>query len=177
MARIDKTDSAVGVVRGVLNADLDLDSYEDGLLGVGINSTGKVVPGAGQTGVIAVINPSRFWAKAGRPADLFVLGDFVDIGLGENDPDLDAGKAVYADNTTGELSHTAAGGTYVGYTVEADHLILALGGPGSIGGGGSPITPQAAPAAAAVPFADLTAAANAHNALRTALIASGVLTA
>lgn len=34
---------------------------------------------------------------------------------------------------------------------------------------------QAAPAAAPVPFADLTAAANAYNALRTALINAGVL--
>lgn len=34
---------------------------------------------------------------------------------------------------------------------------------------------QTAPAAAAVPFADLTAAANSFNALRTALIAAKVL--
>lgn len=39
------------------------------------------------------------------------------------------------------------------------------------------IEPQTAPAAADVPFASLTAAANSFNALRTALIASGVLTA
>lgn len=37
------------------------------------------------------------------------------------------------------------------------------------------ITPGTAPAAAPVPFADLTAAANAYNALRTALINAGVL--
>ena len=37
------------------------------------------------------------------------------------------------------------------------------------------VTRQTAPAAAAVPFADLTAAANSFNALRTALIAAGVL--
>lgn len=36
-------------------------------------------------------------------------------------------------------------------------------------------TPGTAPAAAAVPFADLTAAANAYNALRTALINAGYL--
>lgn len=39
------------------------------------------------------------------------------------------------------------------------------------------VTRTTAPAAAAVPFADLTAAANSFNALRTALIASGVLIA
>lgn len=37
------------------------------------------------------------------------------------------------------------------------------------------VTRQTAPAAAAVPFADLTAAANSFNALRTALINAGVL--
>lgn len=37
------------------------------------------------------------------------------------------------------------------------------------------VTRQTAPAAAPVPFADLTAAANAYNTLRTALIAAGVL--
>ena len=37
------------------------------------------------------------------------------------------------------------------------------------------VTRQTAPAAAAVPFADLTAAANSFNSLRTALIAAGVL--
>lgn len=44
---------------------------------------------------------------------------------------------------------------------------------------GSQVIPTrtTAPAAAAVPFADLTAAANSFNSLRTALIASGVLVA
>jgi hypothetical protein len=37
------------------------------------------------------------------------------------------------------------------------------------------ITAGTAPAAAPVPFADLTAAANAYNALRTALINAGIL--
>jgi hypothetical protein len=39
----------------------------------------------------------------------------------------------------------------------------------------SGFTSAVAPAAASVPFADLTAAANAYNALRTALITSGIL--
>lgn len=37
------------------------------------------------------------------------------------------------------------------------------------------VTRQTAPAVAPVPFADLTAAANAYNTLRTALINAGVL--
>lgn len=146
MARVDKTDSAVGVVRAVLNADLS-DDVLDSVIGVGLNASGKIVVGAGQTGIIGVMNPSRYFQKAGMPADIFVLADIEDIGEGPNDPTLDAGKAVYADNTTGELSHTAAGGTYVGYTVEADRLILALGGgAGAEGAGIAPVTLTAVPA-------------------------------
>lgn len=51
-------------------------------------------------------------------------------------------------------------------------LLLPSGGTA---GSATVVTRQTAPAAATVPFADLTAAANSFNALRTALIASGVL--
>lgn len=173
MARVDKTDSAVGVVRGVLAADLVMDDVEDSVIGVGINSTGQVVVGAGQTGIIGVMNPSRFFAKAGRPVDVFKLADIVDIGLGANDPSLDAGKAVYADNTTGELSHTAAGGTLVGFTVEEDRLIVAVGD--GAGSGGASITPQAAPAVDDTP-ADATAVATDLASVVAALVAAGVFT-
>lgn len=172
MARVDKTESAVGVVRAVLNADW-ADDHLDSVYGVGLNSTGKIVLGAGQTGIIGVVNPSKFAAKAGLPTDIFVLADIEDIGDGDNDPTLDAGKKVYAHNTTGVLSHTAASGTYVGFTVEADRLILEMGG--GLSGGTTGVTPTAAPAAAAVPFASLTDAANSFNSLRTALITAGVL--
>lgn len=53
---------------------------------------------------------------------------------------------------------------------------LALSATGAtVVGQGSPVITQTAPAAAPVPFADLTAAATAYNALRTALIAARVL--
>ncbi len=50
-------------------------------------------------------------------------------------------------------------------------LLPTAGAAGSV----TAVTRTAAPAAAPVPFADLTAAANSFNALRTALINSGVL--
>lgn len=55
----------------------------------------------------------------------------------------------------------------------ADFLLLLPSGGAA--GSTTAVVRQTAPAAAAVPFADLTAAANSFNALRTALIASGVL--
>ena len=55
-------------------------------------------------------------------------------------------------------------------------LLAALPAAGSsVAGTQVIVTRQTAPAAAAVPFADLTAAANSFNTLRTALIAAGVL--
>jgi hypothetical protein len=127
MARVDKTDSAVGVIRAALNADLNANT-EDSVIGVGLNSTGKVVVGAGNTGIIGVLNPSRFYMKAGDIVDVFRLADIVDIGVGDNDPTLTPGAKVYAHNTTGVVSTTATSGTLIGHTVEADRLILLIDG-------------------------------------------------
>lgn len=52
---------------------------------------------------------------------------------------------------------------------------MASVGVAAAAGASGAVIRTAAPAAAAVPFADLTAAANSFNALRTALIAAGVL--
>lgn len=127
MARVDKTDSTVGVVRAVLAADYT-DAELRTVIGVGLDTTGKVVPGAGNTGIIGVVNPSRTARKAGTPVDIFVLADICDIGRDANDATLAAGSKIYASTTTGVLSLSATGATYVGFTVEADRLIVAIGG-------------------------------------------------
>lgn len=133
MARIDKTDSAVGVVRAALNADLAPADY-DTVIGVGLNAQGRIVKGAGNTGIIGVINPSRTRNKAGQITDIFVLGDVVDC------TGLTAGTTYWVDGTTGALAAGAAGtgaapGTgpgstagsvRVGFTVEADRLVIRL---------------------------------------------------
>lgn len=59
----------------------------------------------------------------------------------------------------------------------SDFVALLPAANGAVAGTQVIVTRTTAPAAAAVPFADLTAAANSFNALRTALIASGVLVA
>jgi len=129
MSRVDKTESAVGVVRAVLAADY-VPGDIDGIFGVGLNASGLVVKGAGTTGVIAVVNPLKSASKAGRPVDLFVLADIVDVGDSANDPTLVPGKKAYASNTTGVITTTAPGDlttvTAVGFTVEADRLIVRL---------------------------------------------------
>lgn len=56
-----------------------------------------------------------------------------------------------------------------------DPLFLVGGLPAATTTAVGGVTKVAAPAAAPVPFADLTAAANAYNALRTALINAGIM--
>lgn len=138
MARVDKTNSAIGVVRGVLAADLNPNLF-DKVTGVGINSTGKVVVGAGQTGIVGVLVPNRLYSKAGAPVDIFKIADIVDVGKGANDTALAAGTTYWVDGTTGALvaggtlgaqpgsgAGSTAGSVKLGYTVEADRLIISL---------------------------------------------------
>lgn len=117
MARFDHVDSTIGIVRAPINANI-AESDWDKVIGVGINGTGKAVKGAGQTGVIGVAVPGRTVYRAGQIMDIMQKGDIVDVA------GLAAGTKYYADATTGVLSTTNTG-TYVGYTVEADRLIVA----------------------------------------------------
>lgn len=117
MARIDKTDSAVGVVRALIATDLLLADY-DTVIAVGLDSSGKVVKGAGQTGIIGVVIPGSTVHRAGQVADIFKLGDVVECA------GLTAGTKYYA-TSAGVLTSTATSNTYVGFTVEADRLVLA----------------------------------------------------
>ena len=83
-----------------------------------------------------------------------------------------------ADTVKLQKIYTEAGITTIGVEerVTLQELVVALPAAGaSVAGTQVIVTRQTAPAAAAVPFADLTAAANSFNTLRTALIAAGVL--
>lgn len=129
MARIDKTESAVGVQRVEAGwaADAASSGELDVPLGVGIDSTGKAVVGAGQTGIVGVSVRSKVFRRAGDLAEYLSLGEIVDV------TGLDAGKKVYAVAATGVLTHAADTGggspvnnTLVGYTIEADRLVVRL---------------------------------------------------
>lgn len=120
-ARIDKTDSAVGVVRGTLNADITNTEWNK-LRAVGINSSGKVVLGAGQTGIVGIAIFDRTNYRAGKRVDIFKLGEAI---LTDTDI-LVAGTRYTANTTTGVVSSTAASGTQIaiGYTQEADRFVI-----------------------------------------------------
>ena len=124
MARYDKYNPISGGFRAPLNADWAVADY--GVpFGVGLNSSGRVVKGAGQTGVLGtLVVDGRVEGgvvrsqpkKAGDIVDVMTHGEIVDC------TGLQAGTAYVANTTTGALA--AATGTYVGHTVEASRLVV-----------------------------------------------------
>lgn len=119
-ARLDKTESAIGVTRGTLDADIAEADWGK-VIGVGIDADGLVVAGAGQSGVVGVIIADKTNYKAGMRCDIFGNGsEIVDV------PSLAAGTVYYASNTTGLLSASATGATKIGFTVEAWRLVVTI---------------------------------------------------
>lgn len=125
MARVDKTESAIGVVRADLGADLATGDA-DKVIAVGLNALGRTVRGAGNSGVVGVIIPDLRLLKAGKRIDIFKIADIVECD------GLKAGTTYYANDATGELVESVAGAApagatrRVGHTVEADRLIVTL---------------------------------------------------
>jgi hypothetical protein len=119
MARYDKYEPKAGGTRAPLAADLTKTSTGNPV-GVGLNSSGQVVAGAGNTGIIGVLCTTKDM-KAGDIVDIMTDGDCVDCVS-----PLVAGTAVTADTTTGALGVTAASATKtpVGFTVEATRLVV-----------------------------------------------------
>lgn len=124
MARIDHADSTVGTVRGTLGVDIDA-KFNDKLVAVGISNLGRLVPGAGNTGIVGIMQPGKKTRLTGKRVDYFKLGDFVDLNL--PDMGLVTGRAAYADNATGEITTPAtapaSGATRVGHTLDTGDKI------------------------------------------------------
>jgi hypothetical protein len=119
-ARVDKTESAVGVTRGTLNADIAQADWNK-VIGVSINGTGKVVRGGAAGLVVGVIIADKTNYQAGRRCD--IIGNGSEI---IEDTGLTAGTVYYADATTGLLTTTAASNTKIGYTIEANRLVVTI---------------------------------------------------
>lgn len=138
--RYDKYDPISGGFRARLAADLTFDAEgSSGVKGVSLDTTGKVVVGtAGQSGLVGVmvknvplypglgnvaggVNAAvPVGGKAGQTVDIMTSGEIVDV------PGLVAGSEVYV-TPAGALTHTATANFRVGFTVEADRLIVRLG--------------------------------------------------
>lgn len=120
MPRFDKVEPKGGSFRAVLAfaiAAVDVGT----VVGVGLDVNGKVVEGAGQTGVLAVICPSSP-ASIGDPIDCMTDGEIVDM------TGLAAGTVYYAGAAAGALGAVApvagVNAARVGYTVEAWRLVV-----------------------------------------------------
>jgi hypothetical protein len=120
MARPDKVDSTVGVVRGTLAADIAQADWGK-VIGVSVNASGLTVRGSGGvSGTIGVIVPDKTNYRAGQRCDIFKTGEIVEV------TGLTPGVKVYADNTTGLLTATVGTNVQVGYMQEADRLVVQL---------------------------------------------------
>lgn len=124
MARIDKYDPISGGFRAPLAADLPATSKtgNGNPLGVGLDVNGRVVAGAGNTGIAGVLVTTKAM-KAGEIVDVMSEGEIVEfVGV--------AGTAYSVSNAAGVFAAIAAGGAAgagtikVGYTVEATRLVV-----------------------------------------------------
>lgn len=123
MARYDKYDPKDGGFRAQLAADLPATTATGtgNPLGVGLNASGKVVPGAGQSGIVGVLCTTRAM-KAGDVVDVMKDGEIVEMAA------VAAGTLVTSLTTTGVTDDVAADATHirVGHTVEATRLIVGV---------------------------------------------------
>jgi len=118
MARVDKTESAVGVTRGTLLADIP-QALWGVALGVGVNAAGLTVRGAGQSGIVGIIIADKTNYKAGTRCD--IIGNGSELVEFPGVP----GTVYYAAVADGVISTTNTG-TRLGYTIEADRLVVTL---------------------------------------------------
>lgn len=120
MARYDKYDPISGGFRAPLDADWGA-ALVGVPTGVGLNANGRIVAGAGNTGVLGVlvVNEPK---SAGDVVDPMTDGEIVDVdGLAAGTNYFAAG----ADGTLGAGAPAAGtNATRVGHTVEATRLVV-----------------------------------------------------
>jgi hypothetical protein len=116
MARYDKVVPGAGAHRaplGVAWLAADLNK----IFGVGLNSSGQLVKGAGTSGVIGVLVLDK--AKAvGEIVDYMNAGEIVEAALSDGTTAIAAGVAVYVVPGTGLLSVASTGNIKIGHTAE-----------------------------------------------------------
>ena len=116
MANYDKYDPKAGGFRAALAADWAKADIKT-VFGVGLNASGQVVKGAGNTGIVGVLVLTED-LKAGDVVDIMTAGEIVSFG-GEH------GKKYFAAAADGAVSSTSAAGAYsVGHTVRGDRLVV-----------------------------------------------------
>lgn len=120
MARFDHVDPTIGMTRAALAADVDPADF-DVVLSVGLDATGHaVLKSAGNSGFVGVTIVDRTKRRAGQIIDIMADGELVEC------EGLTAGTKYYV-QADGTISNVMSE-TYVGYTVEADRLVVHFDG-------------------------------------------------
>jgi len=128
MARYDKYEPYAGGFRAALAVDW-LAADVNKVIGVGLNTSGAVVKGAGNTGIVGVLVLTKA-RKAKEIVDVMKSGEIVDfdtfgpVGAATAFASV-AGTAYGADATTGVIS--AGGAIPVGFTIERTRLDVSIG--------------------------------------------------
>lgn len=124
MSRFDKYGPYIGGFRAKLAVALAFNTVQANndigkVWAVGLNASGQVVKGAGQTGIVGVICAVRPMA-IGEPIDVMQVGEIGDFTMADLTAAA-AGQRYYGVAADGTFS-TVATGTPLGWTVEATRL-------------------------------------------------------
>jgi len=126
-ARYDKTDPYGGTFRAYLAQDWS-DNLVGKVVGVGIDATGKLVVGKGQSGLVGVIVLTQAHRVTEGQVDVMRFGCIVGFQPTDYDTVKKTGTAAvagthyYVDPATGIVNATKGSGIYVGTTLGADRL-------------------------------------------------------
>lgn len=121
MARYDKYEPKAGGFRAPLAADWSADDLDE-VFAVGLDASGRVVKGAGNTGVRGALVLSKA-LSAGSIVDVMTDGEIVDMDV--NHAGIVAGTQYYG-SAAGALT-TVGTDTPLGWTVEATRLVVRAG--------------------------------------------------
>lgn len=125
MARYDKFSSLVSGPRAAAAADMGSagntvnDTRLNEVIGVGLDANGRLVAGAGASGVLGVLVLTRH-VYAGDIVDIMDLGEVVEFDPA-GDGIISPAATKYYSDAAGAISTTNTG-TFVGYTIEAGRL-------------------------------------------------------
>lgn len=129
MARYDKYEPKAGGFRAPLAAawgSSDLNKP----FAVGLNASGQVVKGSGNSDIVGVLILTSAKA-AGDIVDVMQNGEIVEATLSDGTTALSAGTAYYGVGADGTLSATATSNKKLGFTVEATRLVVRVAPAGS----------------------------------------------
>jgi hypothetical protein len=130
MARVDKYEPYSGGFRARLAAAW---AAADGTpVAVGLDATGKVVPGGGVSGIVGVVVLVKEFKNAGDTVDVMTSGELVDVG-DTGFTGRAAGIPVYAVIASGALTNVATANIKIGHMVEADRLVVRKGAAAGTG--------------------------------------------